>query len=286
MPRVAQKKAIKGSQKWLQELVSRYQQLLNDTLRPRLQLGANDTITWLSPLEEDEYSEYQDDAFLKRLSVQLDNRSLNSFWPRGGPVWDGLAKTSRGDIILVEAKSHISELVSSCQAGPQSLKLIQDSLEETAEFHNATSPENWLHGYYQYANRLAHHYLLRHLNGIQAWLVFIYFINDYAMVGPESLLDWQSAIEAVDTHLGINRTGLEPYIIEVFLDVTTTTRVNAIEKEHMIQRALGTLDKYRVYVVKYPENGSKKLCAGYPVKLDACDGKDALWQVLKQKIQK
>ncbi len=221
MSRIAQRKAVKGSQKWLQELASRHQKLLDDELRPRLQLGVDDKITWLSPLEEDEYSEYQDDAFLKRLSIQLDNRSLNSFWPHGGPVWDGLARTTRGDIICVEAKSHIQELSSTCQAGPKSLELIKRSLSETAEFYGATSPENWLHGYYQYANRLAHNYLLRHLNGIKAWLVFLYFTNDIEMVGPESPLDWHSAIDVANTHLCIHRTRLEPYVIKVFIDVAT-----------------------------------------------------------------
>lgn len=285
MSRSTQNKAIRGSQKWLQEFVNRYPELLNDTLWPRLHLGADDTIEWCSPLEEDGYAEYQDEAFLKRVSVSLEKRSLNSFWPCRGPVWDGLARISRGDIILVEAKAHVSELTSSCQAGPQSQKLIRDSLAETAEFYNATSPQNWLHGHYQYANRLAHHYLLRHLNGIQAWLVFIYFINDCTMLGPDSVRGWQSAIEAADGYLGITRTRLEPFVVNVFLDVTTIPRVDIIEKEHRSQGALGTLDKYRVSVMKRPENGSWDFCRGYPIKSDAFNSKDALWQTLKQEIK-
>lgn len=223
MSRIVQKKAIKGSQKWLQELANKHQSLFDDELRSRLQLSTDDRITWLSPLEEDEYSEYRDDAFLKRLSVQLDNRSLNSFWPRGGPVWDGLAKTSRGDIICVESKAHIQELSSSCQASPQSLELIKRSLGETAEFYTATSPENWLHGYYQYASRLAHNYLLRHLNGIKAWLVFLYFTNAIEMAGPKSKGKWRLAIETADRHLGIHHTQLDPYVIKAFIDVTKIT---------------------------------------------------------------
>jgi len=221
MPRIAQKKAIRGSQKWLQELVYQHLDFLDDTIQLRLQLSANDTITWLSPLEEDYYAEYQDKVFLERVSICLENRGLASFWPRGGPVWDGLGKSSHGDIILVEAKSHISELASSCKAGPQSLKLIEKSLVETATFYGAASTAGWLQGYYQYANRLAHFYLLRHLNGIQAWLVFLYFVNDIEMAGPKSVQEWQEAIDAVHAHLSITEEQLRPYVIDVFFDVET-----------------------------------------------------------------
>ena len=219
MSRIDQEKAMKGSQKQLQLLVNRHPDVLDDLLLPRLQLSNRDTITWLSPIKEDGYAEYRDEDFLELLSIRLENRSLGLFWPHGGPVWDGLAKTSRGDVILVEAKSHVPELVSSCQASPQSLKLIEDSQAETAKFYHATRPGNWTHGYYQYANRLAHFHLLRHLNGIQAWLCFVYFVNDHEMSGPQSSTEWQSEIGAVHKHLGIAEESLRPYVVDVFPDV-------------------------------------------------------------------
>jgi hypothetical protein len=230
MSRIPQEMAMKGSQKWLQILVNRDRDLLDDLLRTRLQLSAHDTITWLSPLVEDSYAEYQDEDFLELLSVRLKNRGLSSFWPCGGPVWDGLARTSRGDIILVEAKSHATELASSCKANPQSLKLIQDSLAKTAAFYGSTSWTNWLQGYYQYANRLAHLYLLRHLNGLQAWLIFLYFINAWEMAGPKSVRDWLSAVETVHAHLGIQPGRLEPNVVDLFIDSTTFHCVSETEK--------------------------------------------------------
>lgn len=221
MSRIEQQRAIKGSQKWLQVLVNQNPEFLNNKIRAHIPLKAEETIKWLSPLEEDSFAEYQDEDFLKRVSIRLENHSLDSFWPHGGPVWDGLGKTSNGNVILVEAKSHISELASTCQAKPQSRKLIRASLAETASFYGSTSPDNWLQDYYQYANRLAHLYLLRNLNKVPAWLVFVCFVNDHEMAGPKSVREWQSAIETIHAHLGIKPERLIPYIVDVFFDVET-----------------------------------------------------------------
>jgi len=222
MPKIKQPKAIKGSQHWLQELVNQRPDLLADCLRPQLGLNGDDTITWLSPLEADGYAEYQDEAFLKRLSADLVIRPLRSFWPSGGPVWDGLGKTSRGDVLLIEAKAHISELASPpSRACQPSLTLIQKSLAEAKQFFGATSTTDWSHGYYQYANRLAHLYLLRGLNGIPARLVFLYFVNADDVTGPKSAEGWRDAIEAAHMHLGVTPVRLGPHVNDVFFDVTT-----------------------------------------------------------------
>lgn len=219
MPQIAKKKAIKGSQRWLQELVKQRPALLTDALRTLMGLHGRDSINWLSPLEAEGYTEYKDDDFLERLSVRLEKRPLRSFWPSGGPHWDALGKTTRGDILLVEAKAHIGELASNCGASPPSLSLIQQSLDETGRFLGAASTAKWSRTYYQYANRLAHLYLLRQLNNIQAWLVFLYFINADDVAGPKSAEEWGPSIEAAHAHLGVTRSQLGPYVINVFFDV-------------------------------------------------------------------
>jgi hypothetical protein len=222
MTRRVQDKATKGSQHWLQELVNRKPKLLVDTLRPLLQLGASDTITWLSPLEEDGYAEYQDQDFIERLSVPLKHRDLDTFWPDGGPVWDGLGKSSRGDIILLEAKAHEKESGSSCKASsPQSLAQIKQGLAKTAEYFGAASADNWMEGQYQYANRLAHLYHLWQLNKISAWLVFLYFVNDAEVGGPKTEREWRPIIDDVHAHLGLRRDRLAPHVVEAYIDVTT-----------------------------------------------------------------
>ncbi|NIR64498.1 MAG: hypothetical protein GWN76_10865 [candidate division Zixibacteria bacterium] len=203
----------------MQIIVNYNSRHLNDLLRPEMHLNSQDDIEWLSPLRGDSYAEYKDGDILNIFKISLLNRSLETFWPRGGPVWDGLAKTSRGDVILVEAKSHISEMVSSCQAGPQALRQIQESMIEAAKSYESFMPDNWTSGYYQYANRLAHLYFLRNLNDIPAWLVFLYFVNDHEMSGPESKDKWKNAIAEVHDHLGVKAERLKPYVIDVFVDV-------------------------------------------------------------------
>lgn len=219
MAKITQEKAVKGSQKWFQVLVNQYREVIDGLLRPPLQLKATDAVTWLSPLAGDNFAEYRDEDFLERVSVRLENRGLESFWPRGGPVWDGLAQTSRGDVIIVEAKSHVSEMVSSCQAGRDSWKLINGSLAEAAAYYHADHPNNWTDRYYQYANRLAHLFFLRHVNNIPVWLVFVYFVYDSGMGGPSSEDEWRQAIADIHKHLGCKTESPIPYVVDLFVDV-------------------------------------------------------------------
>ncbi len=172
MGRKPQSLAKRGSQKWLQTLVNEHPELVNRHLRGYLDLSEAESVHWLSPLESDDYAEYSDQDFIAKLGVSLDEVSLKSFWPRSGPVWDGLARTDRGDLILVEAKAHIPELVSTpTGARGKSLVKIQESLDKTKLFYGSRSGGDWATCFYQYANRLAHLYLLRELNGLEAYLL-------------------------------------------------------------------------------------------------------------------
>jgi len=71
MPRVPQGPGVKGSQKWIQKLVNEKPDLLNSLIRTKLDLPDTDTITWLSPLAEDGYAAYQDQAFFDLLGIKL-----------------------------------------------------------------------------------------------------------------------------------------------------------------------------------------------------------------------
>jgi hypothetical protein len=99
--------------------------------------------------------------------------------------------------------------------------LIQRSLAETGQYVGAISTTKWTNPYYQYANRLAHLYLLRQLNDLPAWLIFLYFVGDQQMGGPSTAAEWRPAIDAMHEHLGIKHHPLEPFIIELFVDVAT-----------------------------------------------------------------
>ena len=73
---------------------------------------------------------------------------------------------------------------------------------------------------YQYTNRLAHLYLLRELNGINARLVFVYFTGDDDVDGPLTTAEWKSALKVVKGVLGLSeRHRLSKYIADLFIDV-------------------------------------------------------------------
>jgi hypothetical protein len=218
--RIPQHRAVKGSQKWIQKLIKVKPNLLNSPIRTQLGLQGTERITWLSPLAHDEYAEYQDQAFLDLLGIKLTNVSLSDFWPSRGPVWDGLGKSDRGNVFLVEAKSHISEVLSPrTGAGEKSLRKIKKSLNETKTFLHSNSEHDWSSVFYQYTNRLAHLYLLRALNQVPAYLIFLYFVNDKDMNGPRSVDEWIGALSLLKSYLGVGRHRLDKYIADIFIDV-------------------------------------------------------------------
>ena len=97
-------RAYKGSQLHFQNLVNDSQQRLNKSILnvcPSLQEQILGNPRWVSPLRPD-YEEYRDREFLERLELGEYYSKLRDFWPRGGPVWDGLATIkSRDSFILL-----------------------------------------------------------------------------------------------------------------------------------------------------------------------------------------
>ena len=206
-------KATKGSQFHLQNIVNRFPGVLDVALG----LGK---IEWVSPLASDGYKEYQDASFLTRLGISLSSVPLSSFWPNNGPVWDGLGKAPSGELVLVEAKSHIPEIFSQCEATASvSIEQIETSLDDTKTALKAKPDRDWTKPFYQYANRLAHAYFLNDLNKVPARLVFLHFVGDTAMGGPTTKAEWEAAIVILHEALGI--TGHVPkYVQDVFVDVS------------------------------------------------------------------
>lgn len=181
------------------------------------------SIQWISPLEQDDYMEYRDDDFLRALGFDDAITPLRSFWPSQGPSWDALARTSdidgrlRPGVLLVEAKSHLSEMYGNgCQAQGESKRLIVKALAETQAWCGVAGQPDWLGPLYQYANRLAHLYFFRErLKQFNrpAWLVNIYFLND--PIGPADRAAWKAELEAVKAVLGL--TNPVPYCFDIFL---------------------------------------------------------------------
>jgi hypothetical protein len=208
-----------GSQYWLRLAVNDGRELMNRETARVLDLPPGEEIEWLSPLPP-AYTEYQDQQFLDQLGITLSEVPLREFWPKGGPVWDALARTNRGKALLIEAKAHIPE-INTPQSGatPKSLQHIARSLNETRAFLNANHIVDWTRTFFQYTNRLAHLYLLRQLNKVDAYLVNVYFINESHMQGPSTVEEWRGALTLLKAHLGIARTKFSPFIKEVFLDI-------------------------------------------------------------------
>lgn len=216
--------ASRGSQKWLQIGVNQHPEVLNKAIREATQLDHSVTIEWLSPLAEENYVEYRDRAFLDRLKVKL-NRTLFDFWPPRGPMWDGLARLSNGEVVLIEAKAHIAEMVSpASKASPSSLALIEKGLAETRKALAPKSTIPWSGTFYQYANRLAHLYFLRILNRVPARLVFLYFTGAHDVSGPNTREEWEGAIKVTEVYLGLGRHKLSRYVHHCFVDVREMQR--------------------------------------------------------------
>lgn len=187
-----------------------------DVLADAIGLGP---ISWYSPLENDDCAEYRDSAFLERLGCPPLKLPLTEFWPSMGPQWDALGRTLTGDLVLVEAKANLPELLSSPSgASPESAARIRGSLEEVSMAIGASPGTDWSRRFYQYANRLAHAHFLNERNGVPARLVFLYFIGDADVSGPESRREWEAAIAVLHEALGI-RGRLPTYVSDAFVDV-------------------------------------------------------------------
>ena len=225
MPRRPQGAKPKGSQRWLQIAVNSCPWTIDSAIR-NAGIRLDEPIVWSSPLGSDDFAEYLDAAFLDRLGVRLEDRRLAEFWPRSGPRWDAFARSGDG-ILLIEAKANIRELDSTpCNAQPKSLAKIRKALEETRAFLNVKSDTDWTRCFYQYANRLAHLYLLRELNGCDAYLVFLYFVDDHTTT-PASLSAWHGAVALAEAHLGLPQSEwMSRYVKDVYIDTADLSDVD------------------------------------------------------------
>ena len=224
--------SLRGSQRWLQIAVNRCPDLIDSAIVKALGLCSSEEIEWLSPLESDCFAEYRDACFLERLGVSLKKRPLKDFWPRMGPQWDGLARIGGDRLLLLEAKGNIPELDSTpTGAREDSLKKIRESLAETRKFLKVKSETDWSQCFYQYANRLAHLYLLRELNKLDASLIFVYFVGDWTRLPDEDPVSrgaWEGAVSLATKHLGIPRSNkwVSENVKDVFIDVSDMTHVS------------------------------------------------------------
>jgi hypothetical protein len=202
----------KTSEDWLRVAVNEHSHSLNSRIRTLFKWD-EDQIEWLSPIAADEYAEYFDREFLTRLGVSNLKVPLGDFWPESGPRWDGLARTASGKLILVEAKAYIEEGVDyKSGAGPRSLKKISTALSRAKSAFAATDDASWESPFYQYANRLAHLYFARQLNGLDAYLLFVYFADAPDVPKPCTTQEWQGAVRLIEKCLGLATSDLRNHV--------------------------------------------------------------------------
>jgi len=239
MPKRNTGRAERGSRSHLQNLVNRNQAKLNSAIidsSPSLRSWMAGEPLWISPLESYYYEEYQDKHFLEKVTCPEYASYLREFWPRGGPVWDGLSTITGKDaskgVILLEAKSHIGEVIGHqyrCKAkSPTSLNKISTSLDLVKSCLKVNRECDWLGDTYQHANRIAHLYFLRFIAGVPTWLVFLYFLGNTTKNGPESAEGYGEVLSEVTAKLGLpDKHVLSDYIVQVFLEVYPENTFNS-----------------------------------------------------------
>jgi hypothetical protein len=206
-------RAYAGSQRQIQTYVNETPELLQRGVSEAFVTPMS--LEWVSPLRVDGYREYQDGRFLDALGLSKYRMELRRFWPKGGPVWDALARErTSGGVLLVEAKSHVPEVYGSgCGAvAERSITKIDQSCCATKGWLSVGEQHNWKGSLYQSANRLCHLYFFREILRVPAWLANIYFTDDPHSRTSQST--WQVGIAQVKVELGISAV---PYCADVLL---------------------------------------------------------------------
>ena len=209
-------KAEKGSKYWMQ--------LVPGTeLKQEFDKAVNDEVTWLSPLEGEDYREYElrETPICKALGI-TDSKSAFDFWPHRQPQWDGIAVSEKtGTLYLVEAKAHTKEMESICRAGEVSRRLIEQAMQYIHDtYYNKANYLLWTECFYQLGNRLTYLKKMQEMK-LEKYpnvkLVLLNFVND-RKYKPTSLAEWEAHYKAVMPDM----TGMDdiPEDVEiVYIDV-------------------------------------------------------------------
>ena len=227
MPRRERPPRTHRSEHWIRVAANDASVFTNARIRSAFGWHSREMIEWRSPIESDQYAEYYDSEFINRLGIDEMNLTvpLHSFWPKSGPRWDGLARTSSRKFLIVEAKAYIEECVDfGSKAGDTSRRKIAEALEQSRKAYRANANACWESPFYQYANRLSHLYFLVARNQIDAYLLFMYFANAPDVPSPCSTEQWEGARRLTEKCLGLGRHVYRDRIATIVIDVPEMCR--------------------------------------------------------------
>lgn len=181
----------KGSKFWMQTLVTIGEESLLHEIRK--QLPGISTITWKSPGKNDNYKESKTTDIQEIKGIDL------GFWPDNGPWWDAVGISDDETVLLVEAKAHIQETKTKCNATAEdSKRLIKQSLMAT---HKALSTKGhkydeslWYSKYYQLGNRLT--FLKNLSNQKNVKLILLNIVDDPTHI-KTSDFEWKKHYDEV-----------------------------------------------------------------------------------------
>lgn len=197
------------------------QKVINSDWKKKLdqEIGLGE-ITWLSPLREDNYAEYQlkEPYIANQLGIPIESYK---FWPSNQPQWDAIG-VSGNTVILVEAKAHIDEFKNNSTATSEvSIEKIDSAMFGVFERHFSQGNfDLWKVGYYQMANRLT---FLDKMNDIlrpqgrEAKLVLLSFVNDCSY--RKTPLDiWEKKYQSIFQDM-TGSSEVPDDVVMVYLDV-------------------------------------------------------------------
>jgi hypothetical protein len=201
-----------GSECHLLRYLGRHRDCFNDMVRLAIRA---DAVRWLD-FHFDPTKTWQDGERKGVDFLPADHPASLAWsrtWPQRGnpPNWDAVGVATingQDEWLLVEAKAHIGEMVSDCQAKEDGgLPAIRAILADLKRDLGVPAERNWLVRYYQFANRLA---VLNSLvrNNAPARLLFIYFVGDRRPDGiscPQNNTAWEQALLDQARWLGLER---------------------------------------------------------------------------------
>jgi hypothetical protein len=217
-----------GSEWHLLRFLGRHRRLLDQRI---LEVVGGDRIDWLDFDVEPKKKRWPD-AEIKGLDFLRPDHpariAWKNWWPQGRGIhnWDAVGLVKFGDAeewLLVEAKANLEELPSDCGAtSPTNRPKIERAMAETKQALGVPQDRDWLHGYYQYCNRVAALYFLNE-HGVPAHLLHLYFLGDLGNARrtcPGDGEGWQEALRAQEEHVGLPAGHrLEARIHKLFLPV-------------------------------------------------------------------